>query len=325
MERCLQDGFHLLLLRAQHRADRDVQVVAAGCPGPARGGHQQHVRPGPPVDGRQVVQAQQQFAADAAAAEEPQRPALSALVQLELEAEDVAHRGLRDERLVVLGRAAGQDVRGVLEVERRLDDGPPAGHVVEPVVQGGEDQGELQPQRVRVEVRRDPVPGPLGDQVEEEAAEPGPGAGEGVGVQQFQGEPREVTAARPVAGGARLAGLQRVVADLVEDDADPVPLGDDGHDLRGVLPAVPLGLADLGEPVVQQPLVEGERAEVVGDNPVPQRLALDQQRVQPVGGDVDRVDGVGPVVDLLRRQLQSALPGQLSDLVRLDLVQPRVG
>jgi hypothetical protein len=52
---------------------------------------------------------------------------------------DPRARGLRDERLVVLGRAAGQDVRGVLEVERRLDDGPPAGHVVEPVVQGGED------------------------------------------------------------------------------------------------------------------------------------------------------------------------------------------
>ena len=63
-----------------------------------------------------------------------------------------------------------------VQVERRLDDRPQAGHEVEPVVQGGEDQGELQPQRVRVEVRRDPVPDALGEQVEQEAAEPVAGA-----------------------------------------------------------------------------------------------------------------------------------------------------
>ena len=70
----------------------------------------------------------------------------------------------------------------------------------------------------------------------------------GVRMQQFQGEPDQVTAARPGRVAASLARLQRVVADGVEDRADPVPLGDDGHDLRGIEPAACLGLVDLGEP-----------------------------------------------------------------------------
>ena len=117
-----------------------------------------------------LVQAEEQLAAHAAAPEEPQRPALAALVELELEAEDVAHRGLGDERLVVPGRAAGQDVRGEVQVERRLHDRPHAGHVVEPVVQRGEDEGELEPERVRAEVRLDAGPGCLRDQFQESLA-----------------------------------------------------------------------------------------------------------------------------------------------------------
>jgi hypothetical protein len=35
----------------------------------------------------------------------------------------------------------------------------------------------------------------------------------------------------------------------------------------------------LREPAAQQPLVQGERAEVVGDHPVAQRLVLGEERV----------------------------------------------
>ena len=278
------------------------------------------------------MQAEEKLAADAAAPEEAQRPALAALVRPELKAQHVAHRGLKTERLVVLRRAAGQHVRGDVQVELRLHDRPQARDEVEPAVQRGQDQGELQALDVDRYLVPDPVPDPGRKQGQQRVPEPPAECHvAGVGVQQLQRQPDQARCGPAILGAVAVVGLERAVADDVEDRADPVPLGDDDGERRlveaGPVPLflLPLGLADLREPVAQQPLVQREGAEVVVGHPAAQRLVLREQPVQPVRGAGDGVDGVAPVVGLLRRELEPSPARQLGDRVDEDLVQPGLG